>query len=113
VNNSNARNYTEAAVDRFRVDEYAVLTDVDKVVVKEEPDFMAFPNPFSESFVLKLNNTDFSSNAKITVHDISGRLIETHLNNDFNEQIQLGQNWYPGIYFITYKNKTQKVVKFK
>jgi hypothetical protein len=113
VNNSNARNFTEAAVDRFRVDEYEVLTNIDRTIVKEEPDFMIFPNPFSETFVLKLNNADFSTNSKITVHDISGRLIETHLNNDFSEQIQLGQNWNPGIYFISYKNKTQKVVKFK
>ena len=113
VNNSNARNFTEAAVDRFRVDEYEVLTNIDRTIVKEEPDFMIFPNPFSETFVLKLNNADFSTNFKITVHDISGRLVETHLNNDFSEQIQLGQNWNPGIYFISYKNKTQKVVKFK
>jgi choice-of-anchor B domain-containing protein len=113
VNNSNARNFTEAAVDRFRVDEYEVLTTIDRTIVKEEPDFMVFPNPFSETFVLKLNNSDLSTNSKISVHDISGRLIETHLNNNFIEQIQLGQNWNPGIYFISYKNKTQKVVKLK
>lgn len=113
VNNSNARNFTEAAVDRFRVDEYEVLTTIDRTIVKEEPDFMVFPNPFSETFVLKLNNADLSTNSKISVHDISGRLIETHLNNNFIEKIQLGQNWNPGIYFISYKNKTQKVVKLK
>jgi choice-of-anchor B domain-containing protein len=113
VNNSNARNFTEAAIDRFRVDEYEVLTTIDRTIVKEEPDFMVFPNPFSETFVLKLNNSDLSTNSKISVHDISGRLIETHLNNNFIEQIQLGQNWNPGIYFISYKNKTQKVVKLK
>jgi hypothetical protein len=109
--NSNARNYTEAAIDRFRVDEFEVLTNTDKIVVKDEPDFMVFPNPFNESFVLKFNNSIESGLVK--VYDISGRLIETVEISNLTDQINLGIGWNPGIYFVNKNGKTVKIVKTK
>ena len=109
--NSNARNYTEAAIDRFRVDEFEVLTNTDKIVVKDEPDFMVFPNPFNESFVLKFNNSIESGLVK--VYDISGRLVETVEISNHSDQINLGLGWNPGIYFVNKNGKTVKLVKTK
>ena len=109
--NSNARNYTEAAIDRFRVDEFEVLTNTDKIVVKDELDFMVFPNPFNESFVLKFNNSIESGLVK--VFDISGRLIETVEISNHTNQINLGLRWNAGIYFVNKNGKTAKIVKTK
>jgi choice-of-anchor B domain-containing protein len=109
--NSNARNYTEAAIDRFRVDEFEILTNVDKIITKDESNFIVFPNPFNESFVLKFDNLNESGNLK--VYDISGRLIESIETSNQTDQITLGTNWNPGIYFVALNGKTVKIVKTK
>jgi hypothetical protein len=93
------------------VDEFEVLTNTDKIVVKDEPDFMVFPNPFNESFVLKFNNSIESGLVK--VYDISGRLVETVEISNHSDQINLGLGWNPGIYFVTSNGKTVKIVKTK
>jgi hypothetical protein len=109
--NSNARNFTEAAIDRFRVDEYEVLTNVDKISERDEPNFIVFPNPFNESFVLKFDN--LTESAKIKVFDINGRLIESVESLEHTDRINLGERWNPGIYFLSLNGKTVKIVKTK
>ena len=109
--NSNARNFTEAAIDRFRVDEYEVLTNVDKISERDEPNFIVFPNPFNESFVLKFDN--LTESAKIKVFDINGRLIESVESLEHTDRINLGERWNPGIYFLSLNGKAIKIVKTK
>lgn len=114
INNSNSRNYTEAAIDRFRVDEYEVLTSINTEPLTDIPDLIlnASPNPFSNNFVLNFSfNNQQNSKSYLHVFDISGKLIEKHEIVGTSGQLVLGNYWNSGIYFLELNGKNLKVLK--
>lgn len=55
------------------------------------------PNPASYHFTLVLKSQS-NENVKLTVTDITGRVIEMKTNVSANSTIQLGDNYHPGVY---------------
>lgn len=65
-----------------------------------ESSFIAYPNPSSEQFTLKLNGVE-GEPLHVTVHNASGHIIETMTNLNLNQEYQnIGAAWPKGIYFI-------------
>ena len=57
------------------------------------------PNPASYNFTLILKSLS-NENVKLTVMDITGRVIEKKTNVSANSTIQLGDNYHPGVYIL-------------
>ncbi len=78
-----------------------------------EFDVTAFPNPGHQQFTIQLTGIDFSTPASLQVTDATGRQMESmqHIQNT----ITVGNNWKPGMYFITViqgnKRKMIRLVK--
>lgn len=67
-----------------------------------------FPNPFTDFFTLEC--TADLMNETLTVTDINGKIMETIVVNNKSITIDT-KHWSKGIYFVSCKNKTQKIVK--
>ncbi|MBK9271327.1 MAG: T9SS type A sorting domain-containing protein [Saprospiraceae bacterium] len=70
-----------------------------------------FPNPSSEDFKLTLDNID-SSNAQLEVFDQYGKEVEKMVMNKNENQINFGNAYSPGLYFLKVKIN-QKIKHFK
>ncbi|MGV7105893.1 M64 family metallopeptidase [Flavobacterium sp. U410] len=89
--------------------------DYDKEIlnvnVKEEIDFVLYPNPNNGSFNLQL--TAISDKVAVNVYDMRGRLIlnkQVQANGLVNEAIEL-TNAQAGIYLVTIEDGARKVTK--
>ena len=76
---------------------------------------VAYPNPYSNSFNLKVNSTD-RNNVIVTVFDMTGRLIEKkEMNVNEVSEIQIGNNYSSGVYNVIVNQgeevKTVRVIK--
>ena len=72
-----------------------------KMIVNNDGEFsaVAYPNPFDNTFALKVNGSQESIN--ITVYDMMGKLVETRIvNASVIESLSLGQNYSTGIYNV-------------
>jgi serine protease AprX len=87
------------------------------VINPEDEDFTAFstndktiayPNPFSNQFTLRLVN---NSEATLKIYDINGRLLSNETINDRHE-IEMGQNLPSGIYMLRVEQNNE-VLNFK
>lgn len=58
-----------------------------------------FPNPAKDLVTLKFNSTNFYTK-KILVHDVSGKLVMSHVSADNEVQLNLG-GFESGMYFVT------------
>ena len=70
------------------------------------------PNPSTYQFTLKFNNTS-NENMKLSVTDVSGRVIEQKQSIPANSTLQLGHGYHPGIYFVEIIQGTQKLKLIK
>lgn len=72
------------------------------------------PNPTSYHFTLILKSLS-SENVKLTVTDITGRIVEQRPSVSANSSLQLGAQYHPGVYiaeFIQGQNRiTLRLIK--
>lgn len=66
------------------------------------------PNPSSYYFTLKLNSKS-TDNFKITVTDITGRIIEQKTNITAQSTIRLGNNYLPGAYIAEIMQGNERI----
>jgi hypothetical protein len=67
-----------------------------------------FPNPFTDFFTIECT-TDLM-NETLTVVDMNGKIMKTLVVNKTSIILDT-KHWPKGIYFVSCKNKTQKIVK--
>ena len=70
-----------------------------------------FPNPANTSFTLRLEETNWKN---ILIHDIQGKLIETHINSK-NEisRLTVGKDWSAGTYILSVENHDNIHISYK
>jgi hypothetical protein len=72
------------------------------------------PNPSRSAFTVSLEGEP-GKPLQLRVTDVLGRLVESRSNLQPNTQLQIGQNWKPGIYILQVQQgderKTIKLVK--
>ena len=73
------------------------------VETQQQPKFLIYPNPTSNSINLKLVTNDIK---KITISDIVGRQLYEKIKLQQNEQIDLS-GFTPGIYLIQFQTNNQ------
>jgi hypothetical protein len=78
------------------------LTAAGKLSVK------VMPNPTSYYFTLELKSLS-NENIKVTVTDVTGRIIEEKTDIPANSTIQLAGNYHPGIYIAAFQQGNDKV----
>ena len=83
-------------------------------VVVNELTVTAYPNPYANEVHVKIQST-LTDNADVILYDITGRTMESKLNQQINSDIVFGQNLTPGIYVIEVRQGSEsrkvKVVK--
>ena len=67
------------------------------------------PNPSRNTFTVSLKGKE-GSPIQAVVTDILGRVIETKRNLQPNGQLQMGQNWKPGIYILQLQQGDQRTI---
>ena len=67
------------------------------------------PNPTSYYFTLQLNSQSYEK-FKITVIDVTGRVIEQKTDVPANSTLQLGNKYHPGVYIAEILQGKNKVV---
>jgi len=101
-----------AAADRLLTSELASKLPSDNQVT--EPKAVMFtvkvmPNPSSYYFTLLLNSQSHEK-FKITVVDVTGRLVEQKTDVLANSTLQLGSKYHPGVYIAEILQGKDKVV---
>ncbi len=94
---------------------YSLNCGLATATFQEESIVEGYPNPFSNSFSMKVNFVQTDA-VQITVIDAIGRTIETRmLVNSGNNVIEMGNNYPTGIYYINIKqaakNQVFKMIK--
>ena len=89
----NARDMNLDAVDASEV----ISDPTQKEEVLGKLSVTVMPNPASYNFTLLLKSLS-NENVKLTVTDITGRVIEQKTGISANSTIQLGDTYHPGIY---------------
>ena len=104
----NPGHLVEAAFDGFKVSENNSSSTKNLL---ENVSIEAFPNPFEQNFTFKyqLENND----ADLLITNLLGQQIEAHRLGGAHGNIQLGNNWIPGVYLakIIQDGKTSEVLK--
>ena len=67
------------------------------------------PNPTSNYFTLQLNSLTYEK-FKITVIDITGRIVEQRADVPANSTLQLGNKYHPGVYIAEILQGKDKIV---
>ena len=113
--NSNSRNYQEAAIDKFQVNELSVLTNIENVnnLETNSVTLRAFPIPFGEKLNVEYEILNFNQNKRynLTIYNLLGQLVESIRLTDNKNQIQLGNQYEKGIYFLQLENQTLRIIK--
>jgi hypothetical protein len=113
--NSNSRNYQEAAIDKFQVNELSVLTNVENMgnLETNSVTLRAFPIPFGEKLHVESEILNFNQNKRysLMIYNMLGQLVEAISLSDNKSQIQLGNKYEKGIYFIQLENQTLRIIK--
>ena len=104
----------EAGIDAFLIKETlqedTTTTDTNDVF-QADFDASIFPNPFLESFTLKIGT---QGNFKVSIYNSLGQQIEQHQFN--GNEMNLGQNWSAGVHWIKLadekgRNRSLKILK--
>jgi trimeric autotransporter adhesin len=82
---------------------------------EKELDIVAYPNPYTDSFSLKLDSKS-EENITIKVYDVLGKLIENKtVDSSSIEELRIGSNYLTGIYNLIISQgeivKTLRVIK--
>ncbi len=70
-------------------------------------DFAVFPNPSNGGFTFTVEN----GRSEIQITDVSGKLLETHVNLVPGTQFSFGENYTAGVYFLRMENTLLRLVK--
>ena len=74
---------------------------------KEKLNSVVYPNPFSNNFNLTIENGT-TENVKITIYDLTGRLIDTKtVNYSEIENLELGNDYPSGVYNLILTQGTE------
>jgi hypothetical protein len=71
---------------------------------------VAYPNPATNAFTLSFKTNNSSSIVSLKVYDLLGRIVERKENLRVNQNLQVGKNYQPGIYFAEVAAGTEKVI---
>jgi len=66
----------------------------------------AYPNPFNDGLRVKIESNTYES-ADLTITDLTGRKLETKLNQPVGQEIVIGQKLAPGVYMVQVTNGNQ------
>jgi Concanavalin A-like lectin/glucanases superfamily/SprB repeat/Secretion system C-terminal sorting domain len=84
------------------------------IVMENEMDIKAFPNPFGDEIHIKIESNEVDY-ADVIVYDLTGRVMESKPNQQVGSEITLGHNLTNGMYIIEIRNgdlsRKMKVVK--
>ena len=73
-------------------------------------DVQIYPNPSADEFRIDLENVSWHS---ISVVDMNGRLLESHINENRKTSILLGENWLPGTYLVDIEDAMGLRISYK
>ena len=73
-------------------------------------DVQIYPNPSTDEFRIDLENVSWHS---ISVIDMNGRLLESHINENRKTSILLGENWLPGTYLVDIEDAMGLRISYK
>jgi len=62
-----------------------------------------YPNPASDNFTIDLGAENANSASTIDIYDLSGKLIETHVENSQRINLSVAE-YQAGVYFVSIKN---------
>lgn len=89
----------EAAVDAFSVTETAVVNDIqDAFTARAE--LKVFPNPFSNGANISIGLPESFETAQLDIFNAQGQKLVSRTITQTSEELNVGQNWAPGIYFL-------------
>jgi hypothetical protein len=98
-----------STAEDLELQEGEVLPEDLNVVNSNAINVQMMPNPFSENFVLSLNN-EISGVFSLSVFNIEGKLVEYH-NNLNQNQLSVGNNLEKGLYLIELRGQNGWVVR--
>ena len=67
------------------------------------------PNPTTNYFTLQFNSISYEK-LKITVIDVTGRVVEQNPDVPANSTLQLGNKYHPGVYIAEILQGKNKIV---
>jgi Secretion system C-terminal sorting domain len=70
----------------------------------------AFPNPSTSYFVIKIESKDEKTPVTVRVINISGKEVEVRRNVVAGQTLQLGNNYFPGIYIVEVRQGEKRMV---
>jgi len=73
-------------------------------------DVQIYPNPSADEFRIDLENVSWHS---ISVVDMNGRLLESHINENRKTSIFFGENWVPGTYLVDIEDAMGLRISYK
>lgn len=115
VNNSNAFNYIEAAIDKVEVNELNILLHSENLenINNNSVTLQAYPIPFGETVTIAYEIPNFESKEKqfLTVYNLLGQTLEIIYLPSSSGQISLGNQLPNGIYLIQIGKTVKKIIK--
>ena len=115
VNNSNDRNYQEAALDKIQVNELNIVTNTEKAEILDNNSvtLQAFPIPFGEvvTVAYEIPNFQNKENQYLTLFNLLGQPLETIRLTSNSGKIQVGRQLAAGVYFLQIGKTLKKVIK--
>lgn len=110
INDSSPANILEAGIDVVAITDTATMLPIQRLQPLAATQINYYPNPFGESLQIEYHS-EATTPPTLQVHNTLGQLIEQRSLSTLSGNIQLGQSWSTGIYWVTIGNKTVKVLK--
>jgi len=110
VNDDTPGDAIESLVDLFEISD-SLATSV-QVINNQKVDLHYYPNPFEHSIRINYNIENHNnSSIPMVVSNTLGQIIEERTIRQTKGNLELGQSWETGVYFITIGNQSIKVIK--
>jgi uncharacterized protein YccT (UPF0319 family) len=76
----------------------------------------AFPNPYSEEINIQVESDNLKDKADIIVYDLTGRIVDSRVQQVIGQTVTLGKNLIPGVYIAEVRlgsaSEKVKIVKY-
>jgi len=79
-------------------------------LLDEGQEFKIYPNPGSNYFYVKFEQSEIESN-QIHIFDVSGHPVDFEISDDFNNQLLINHNLYPGFYLMSINGLNGRITK--
>lgn len=110
VNDGTSGDLIESLVDLFEISD-SLATFV-QVIKDQKIDLQYYPNPFEHSIHIKYTIENHNNSfVPMLVFNTLGQIIEQRTIRQTEGNLELGQSWETGVYFITIGSKSIKVIK--